>query len=234
MVQSSVVRGRRPLLIQELTKNATSGTGFPDSLLLSLKAFAATGLWNQLSKVWHAIYVSWYMIPFWRSCRPAAARSRVYNFLRTLKQNEAKDLPMGTAGFCWGGKFVTELCWDQEQNKTEAGTRVTVCGYVAHPSLLEIPGDIDNITLPYSCAAAELDHLMSPDKAKEMQEVLQTKAAKMKDRGVDYGFVTYPGVEHGFAIRADENDTHAAEQGKKAEKQAVEWFERWFSNPPPS
>lgn len=31
-------------------------------------------------------------------------------------------------------------------------------------------------------------------------------------------------------VRADEDDKHEAEQGKKAEAQAVAWFTRWFAN----
>lgn len=44
----------------------------------------------------------------------------------------------------------------------------------------------------------------------------------------------YEKVHHGFAVRADENDKLEAEAGKEAEGQAVRWFERWFTNPPPS
>lgn len=32
--------------------------------------------------------------------------------------------------------------------------------------------------------------------------------------------------------RADEDEKDEAERGKKAEKQAIDFFARWFSNPP--
>ena len=50
--------------------------------------------------------------------RPAAARPKIYAFLRALRKDEAKALPVGVAGFCWGGRFVTDLCMDEEKGET--------------------------------------------------------------------------------------------------------------------
>lgn len=74
---------------------------------------------------------------------------------------------------------------------------------------------------------------MSPDNAKQTKEILTAKTAKTKDQGVEHEFVMYPGVHHGFAVRADEDEKEEAEAGKKAEEQAVKWFTRWFAQPPP-
>lgn len=193
---------------------------------------AATGFWNQLRKVGHLIYLMRHMIPFLYLTRAAVTEPRVLGFLKALKKNEAKDLPIGTAGFCWGAPFVTKFCWDVEQNRTEDGNRVTVCGYVAHPSSLKYPDDIEKLVLPYSVAAAETDQMMSPENAKQTEEILKAKTQKTKAEGIEHEFVMYHGVHHGFAVRADEDDKHQAEAGKKAEAQAVAWFGRWFANPP--
>jgi dienelactone hydrolase len=155
----------------------------------------------------------------------------VYNFLKSLKQNEAKDLPVGTAGFCWGGQFVTKFCWDLEQNRLQDGKRVTACGFVAHPSFLKYPDDIQKIELPYSCAASEHDQQMSPDQAKQTESILKEKTEKAQAKGIEHEFVMYNGAHHGFAVRADEDDKEEAERGKQAEAQAVRWFEKWFANP---
>ena len=201
--------------------------------MTSFKAMMATGFWNQLRKFTHAIYLIRYFVPFAISCRPAVTRPRVYNFLKALKQNEAKDLHIGTAGYCWGAQFVTKLCWDQDENKTDDGKRVTECGFVAHPSALTYPGDIEMILLPYSCAAAEIDPQMSAEAAKQTEDVLKSKTAKVKDQGVEHEFVMYKGAFHGFAVRADEEDKEEAARGKKAEEQAVKWFSRWLTSPSP-
>lgn len=209
------------------------GSVVPPDLMISFKALSATGFWNQLYKVGHMMYLMRHFIPFLYFCRASITEPRVFGFLKALKQNEAKDLSIGTAGFCWGAPFVTKLCWDQEQNKTDDGKRVTVCGYVAHPSSLKYPDDLNPIVLPYSVAAAEHDMQMGPEQAKQTEEIVKAKTAKQKDDGIEHEFVMYPGAHHGFAVRADEEDKEEAEQGKKAEAQAVAWFGRWFASPPP-
>ncbi|KAK5746932.1 hypothetical protein LTR17_000563 [Elasticomyces elasticus] len=209
-----------------------NGFVLPVELMISLKAMSATGLWNQLYKVSHALYLMRWFLPATIYLRDGSTRPRLFPWFQALKENEAKDLPIATAGFCWGAKYVTELCWDQ--TKTKDGKRLVECGFVAHPSNIKYPGDMEMIVLPYSCAAAEHDMMMSADQAKQTKDILTAKTAKTKDHGVEHEFVMYDGAHHGFAVRADENEKHEAAQGKKAEDQAVNWFKRWFDNPSPS
>jgi len=208
-----------------------NGYVMPADLMDSFKALGKTGLWNQLAKVGHILYMIRHFVPFQWYCSPSTASPRISEFFKSVRANEAADLPIGTAGFCWGAKYVTELCWDQ--TKTEDGKRLIDCGFIAHPSFLKYPDDIEKVVLPLSCAAAEHDMQMSADNAQQTKEVLTAKTAKTKDHGFEHEFVMYDGAEHGFAVRADENEKHQAEQGKKAEDQAVNWFSRWFARPPP-
>lgn len=138
------------------------GASVPGDALLSLSAFSATGLWAQLAKVYHALYLVRAMAPLFWYARDSVARPKIHDFLSELKTKSHPDLPVGTAGFCWGGKWVTELCWDDETNRTKDGKRVTDCGFTAHPSRLAFPGDIEKVRLPYSVAASEHDFMMSP------------------------------------------------------------------------
>lgn len=131
-----------------------------------------------------------------------------------------------------GAKYVTELLWDQTKSPS-TNKRLVDCGYIAHPSNLRYPGDINMVVLPLSVAAAEHDMMMSAEQAKQTKEILAAKTAKTKDQGVEHEYVMYEGANHGFAVRADEEDLHEAEQGKKAEAQAVAWFGMWFAKPPP-
>jgi len=199
--------------------------------MVSFKALSAPGFWNQVYKASHFAYLLRWFIPFMVYCRPAIASPRIFTFFKSLKDAEAEALPIGTAGFCWGARYVTQLCWDQ--TRTDAGKRLVDCGFIAHPSMLNYPGDINMVVLPLSCAAAEHDQQMSPDNAKQTREILVAKTAKTKDSGVEHEFVFYDGAHHGFAVRADEGDEQEARQGNKAEEQAVNWFNRWFAHPPP-
>lgn len=185
-----------------------------------------------LSKVSHIFYALRVFGPFLFFCRPSVCGPRIFSFMKSFKQNEGKDLPVGTAGFCWGGKFVTQFCWDGEENRLQDGKRVTDCGFVAHPSFLKYPDDISKVQLPFSCAASEHDPQMSPEQAKQTESILKDKTEKGQANGLEHEFIFYPGATHGFAVRADEDDKEEAERGKQAEAQALRWFSRWFANPP--
>ncbi|KAK5170494.1 uncharacterized protein LTR77_005082 [Saxophila tyrrhenica] len=206
-----------------------NGVILPPDLLDSMKAIQQPGL--SLSKIPHIFYAMRTFLPFMFWCRPAACGPRIWSFLSSLKTNEASNLSIGTAGFCWGGKFVTQLCWDGAENRLKDGAQVTKCGFVAHPSFLTYPDDINKVELPYAVAAAENDQQMSPEQAKQTQATLKEKTEKGKAKGVEHEFVFYPGAHHGFAVRADEDDKEEAERGKQAEAQAVRWFQRWLASP---
>nr|POF18691.1 hydrolase tropi [Quercus suber] len=217
---------------QVLLPDFMDGYVLPSDVLISLKALSATGLWNQLYKFGHFVYLLRHFPPFLFYNRASIATPRIVEFFKKLRENEARDLPVGTAGFCWGGKYVIELLWDQE--KTLSGKRLVDCGYTAHPSSVKYPGDIEMVVLPLSISAPEHDMMMPPQEAKRTEEILTAKTAKAKDQGVEHEFISYPGASHGFAVRADEDDVKEAEQGEKAETQAVAWFSKWFANPPPT
>jgi hypothetical protein len=207
------------------------GFVMPPDVMVSFHAMAATGFWNQIRKIGHALYLLRYIPPFIYNCREGVASPRIYSFFKAVRENEAAHLPVGTAGFCWGAKYVTELCWDQ--TKTSSGERLVDCGFIAHPSSMKYPSDFEKVTLPLSCAAAEIDPQMSAENAKQTEDVLVAKTAKTKDHGVEHEFVMYEKAFHGFAVRADEDNVEEAERGKKAEAQAISWFGRWFAGPPP-
>lgn len=194
--------------------------------MLSLKAFSATGLMNQLYKVGHFFYLLWHIVPFLIACRPSVCGPRIFGFFKEVRMNEGADLKIAAAGFCWGGKWTTQLCWDEV--KADNGKSLIDCGYIAHPSALKFPDDIEKVALPLSVANAEIDQQVSPENAAVMKKVLEGKTAKLKDHGVTHEFVQYPGAHHGFAVRADEDDKEEAARGQQAEDQAVGWFTKWF------
>ncbi|KXT18856.1 hypothetical protein AC579_3535 [Pseudocercospora musae] len=178
------------------------GIAIPLDLLDSMKALQETRLWLSLTKT-------------------AVAGPRVYDFIKALKKNKAKDIPVGTAGFCWGVYFVTQLC--HNEIKADNGSRLTDCAQRAKGGDPQTP----------------------PEAAKQTEEILKAKSAKTKDQGIEHEFIMYEGelypisaiprrstlthcigASHGFAVRADEDDKEEAARGEKAEEQAVQWFSR--------
>ncbi|KAM0751405.1 hypothetical protein T439DRAFT_325541 [Meredithblackwellia eburnea MCA 4105] len=117
-------------------------------------------------------------------------------------------------GYCFGGRYVVELAWD----------KTIKVGAVAHPSLLEIPKDLQKLkktsTTPILWNIAEKDYMFTTAVADQADQILG---------GNDlYKRIDYAGVEHGFAVRGDLSQPHIKESMEAAFKNTVEWIrERW-------
>ncbi|KAI5256715.1 hypothetical protein E4T42_01383 [Aureobasidium subglaciale] len=202
------------------------GNVFPHDLIISIKALDATGPFAWITKGYHFMKLLWRGWPFLKNDKARLVRPRVYKFFRGL-QSSHPDLPVAAAGYCWGGQWVVELCMNDEDCAVDVKPFV-VCGFTAHPSRLKIPTDIHMVYYPLSIAAAGIDQQIPVVKARQIEDILKAKTAKMKDIGIEHEFTLYEGVHHGFAVRADENEDHERKCGKKAEEQAIRWFTKWF------
>ena len=158
--------------------------------------------------------------PFLFYNRLAVTKPRIYKFFHDLRSNEAASLPVGAAGYCWGGKFVFLLCSDSE--KATNGKSLIDCGFTAHPSNLVIPADAQPINLPLSVAVGDADFALPLADVQKTKSILEEKGKDMHE------VVIIPGAKHGFAVRAHPDDEKAVEQGLQAENQAVNWFTKWF------
>jgi dienelactone hydrolase len=171
-------------------------------------------------------------VPFVFFCRQSVSKPRVFDFFKALRtSSETANMKIGAAGFCWGGKYTVLLAQDMPSSRvhrqgTEAGQlqRLIDCGFTAHPSLLDVPEDIDGVTVPLSIAVGDVDMAMKADLVYKAKEILEKKKAG------DHEVVVFPGAKHGFAIRGDPSDPKQKEFGDQAEVQAVSWFSRWFGN----
>ncbi|OHE92892.1 dienelactone hydrolase [Colletotrichum orchidophilum] len=194
-----------------------------------------------------------YFIPLVIATRSGVIVPRIKNYLRAVRLSPPSPLPphpssssppsvdtgasapkaikVGVAGFCWGGKFVVQLCQlaagpfggggGGSSGSEGEGERLIDCGFTAHPSFLTLPKDLETVVLPLSVANGDDDMMMPRAKMVEAKELLGKK-------GGDFEIVEYPGAKHGFAVRGDPNDQRQADFGMRAEDQAVGWFRRWF------
>jgi hypothetical protein len=70
-----------------------------------------TSFWvHPLVKLGHLYCILRRMLPFVYYRRPSVITPRVSRFLKALKQDEARALPVGAAGIAWGGYFVIRAC----------------------------------------------------------------------------------------------------------------------------
>jgi dienelactone hydrolase len=172
-----------------------------------------------------------HFVPLAISVRPAVARRNIFGYIRGLRESPpapftAKDLKIGTAGFCWGGKYAVELCHDPEDQRVcrgEGDARPLIdCSFTGHPSFLTMPSDIEKVKLPLSVANGDDDAMLPKPKMDNLISIL-------KQKGDAFEVVVYPGATHGFSVRGDPRDPKQAEMGLKAEDQAVHWFQKHFA-----
>ena len=140
-------------------------------------------------------------------------------FFTAVRQNEGSHLPIGAAGFCWGGKHTVNLAYGAT---TPEGKPLLDAAFTGHPSNLEIPTELNKIVKPISFALAEKDITIKGDQIRLIQEA----AAKLPKSEVK----VYPGAGHGFCVRADVSEKTAETQALEAEEQAISWFQKQFES----
>lgn len=160
-------------------------------------------------------------------CRASVCKPRIFAFFSSLRPSTS--LPVGAAGFCWGGKYVALLCQDAE--KSSSGTSLLDCGFTAHPSQLVLPTDVEAVRLPLSISNGSLDFQLKQEGNEVIEEIFARKEVELnadEKRGKMFEMNVVEGARHGFAIRGNPGDEDEKRRGQMAEDQAVEFFGRWL------
>lgn len=153
------------------------------------------------------------LVPFSFINRPSVATPRITSFFEQLRTNEAANRPLGTAGYCWGGKHAIGLAHGARATNERP---LVDCAFAAHPSGLVISDDIDRIKIPFSMAVGDADIVLGMKDVHKVEGILKGK------RGVISEVRVYPGAHHGFAVRGNPGDEKDVQAGMKAEDQAVQ------------
>ena len=161
------------------------------------------------------------MIPFMVQNRSGRSWPIVESFFTSVRENEGASLPIGTAGYCWGGQHVVKLAHGV---KAPNGKPLIDAGFTGHPSALSIPSDIEKITKPVSFALGDKDFVISPAQIDEIRGIVESKTGGAKGE-----VKAYPGAGHGFCVRADRVHVENEEkQAAEAEDQLLQWFGQHF------
>ncbi|KAF2156541.1 alpha/beta-hydrolase [Myriangium duriaei CBS 260.36] len=184
------------------------------------------------SWLWFPYYIGAVVIdfvPFMIRNRFAVAWPKVTSFLSALREDKGARLPVGVAGFCWGGLHVLTLTHDRKDTKTSTGQPLADAFFTAHPSNLTIPQDIEACQGKLSIAVGDDDAVMPLKQVQETKKILGGRT------DIDSEVVIYPGAKHGFSVRASRPTPEAKEtiQAEEAEKQAIAWFQRCFRQATP-
>ncbi|RKU48571.1 hypothetical protein DL546_008198 [Coniochaeta pulveracea] len=193
------------------------GHAAPVWMMDTFKAISTGGI---LSKLYNAPSAIYGMVPFVYYNRPGRSYPVVKSFFHALRKAEGADLPVGAAGFCWGGKHTVLLAADEE---LVDGKRLLDAGFTGHPSMLSVPADVEAMTLPVSFALAENDMAVSIQQAEQIKQIVEGKPEAQRGEAV-----MYKGCGHGFCIRADATKDDVAKQAAEAEDQCIRWFNKHF------
>lgn len=125
-----------------------------------------------------------------------------------LKKKYAKVASMG---FCYGGWASLKLAADPS---------LIDAASTAHPSLLE-HSEIDSVKVPVQFIAPENDFTFTDELKKYTLE-------NMPKTGVQWEYIYFPGLNHGFAARGDPNNKVQKDGLERAKRSAVNFFNEFL------
>jgi dienelactone hydrolase len=160
-------------------------------------------------------------LPFYVANRFSVSMPKVKSFVNAVRCHEAARLPLGSAGFCWGGKHVIKLAHGENADN---GKPLVDAVYTGHPSQLSIPDEIERVRKPVSIAVGDKDAVLVQSQVEQIKRILQDKRTESEVR-------VYPGAGHGFCVRADPLNDDVTQQSLEAEQQAIKWFLQHFKSP---
>lgn len=157
------------------------------------------------------------VLPWYWVNRISSSYPRVVSFFDTLRREEP-NLPIGAAGFCWGGKHAVLLAGENARVNDKP---LIDAGFAGHPSMLTVPDDIEKMRLPVAFAIGDKDRLVPAEQAATIKKIVESKP-----EGQQGEVRIYPNCGHGFCVRADTTFTDVMKQSLLAEDHCIEWFDK--------
>ncbi|KAH8698341.1 dienelactone hydrolase family protein [Talaromyces proteolyticus] len=185
------------------------------------KLVGGGGLWAWLAKPYWLFLLVKIMVPFFIHNRFGKVWPVVESFFKTVRENEGANLPIGVAGFCWGGKHSVVLA---HGTSSVNGKPLIDAAFTGHPSMLDFPSDIEKIKIPTSFALAGEDFVVPASKIELIQKIIEAQPEETKGESK-----VYVGTGHGFCVRADHISVEKERAATEAEDQAVSWFLKYFA-----
>lgn len=115
------------------------------------------------------VLVGIYPFFFSKPLSDATLKPLIFNYHSAIRNApETEGLPLGSAGFCWGGRYNTLLC--QEDDLIEVG-------FKAHPSNVKFPDDWAKVKKPFSVCIGDVEKSVGIEEVKLIKSLLEEKEA---------------------------------------------------------
>ncbi|MCJ1231284.1 hypothetical protein MMC12_007961 [Toensbergia leucococca] len=161
--------------------------------------------------------------PWLLSHREAVTKPIIDGFINAVRLTPGTH-KIGAIGFCWGGRYAILQAHGRAMDESgSSGVGGVDAAYACHPSLVAIPGDFDPVTKPLSLALGTKDSLLDVASVGKIQDVMAQKTE------VPHEIRIYEDQVHGFALRSDWSSDKDKQAMDDAEKQGIEWFEKYLS-----
>jgi len=146
--------------------------------------------------------------------REAVVKPLIDSFINTIRAIPGTS-KVGAIGFCWGARYAVLAAHE--------GSGSVDAAYACHPSLVAIPGDFEPVTKPLSFALGDHDSLLDTKSIGQIQDILAKKTSHPHEIRI------YEDQVHGFALRSDWSSDKDRKAMDEAEKQGIEWFNKYLA-----
>lgn len=120
------------------------------------------------------------------------------------------------------------LC-DSAAYSTDDGRSLIDFAFIAHPSNLSLPGDIEKVALPLSMCQGSEDFVLNMDGVRQIEGIFAEKEKMLRqDQKGRFVVTVVEGAKHGFAVRGNLGIEEEVKHGMVAEDEAVKWFQKWL------
>ncbi len=99
-----------------------------------------------------------------------------------------------------------------------SGKPLIDAAFVAHPSHLAIPDEIEKVKQPLSIAVGNNNLALKPAGVNQIEDILD------RNKDVRSKVTVYPGARHNFAVRSNRGVEIEKRQDEEAREQAFNWF----------
>ncbi|KAF8592231.1 dienelactone hydrolase [Ramaria rubella] len=144
-----------------------------------------------------------------------ATRPILDSVIAELKERGVKEF--AAIGYCFGGKYVVNLAQDN----------IIKVGAVSHPSLLQIPADLEKLLAqskaPFLVNSCDIDQQFTA-------EACVTADKLLGDGKYTPGYkrVHWEGCTHGFAVRGDMTDPKVKAGKEGSFKETAIWIKKYL------